>query len=262
MSDSTVHSALTFTDEGQGLPLVLLHGFPLDRRMWDAQVAELSGHWRVIAPDLRGFGQSRIGEPFCIADLADDVHTMLVQLAALPCVLAGLSMGGYVALAFARKYLHELSGLMLVDTKAEGDTPEQKAGRAKMIELAQKQGAKAVADQMLPKLLAEDVPRTRPAIAAAVRKMCEACPAKTIEHALAAMRDRPDQSPYLSMIKVRSLIIVGDADAITPVPVSEAMQKALPGAELSIIKGAGHMSPMEQPAQVNRAMTGFLQSLH
>jgi len=239
---------------------VLIHGFPLDWRMWDAQVAELSGHNRIIAPDLPGFGQSQSDQPFSIADLADHVHATLEKLAALPCVLAGLSMGGYVALAYALKYRADLRGLILVDTKAEADTPEQREGRAKMIDLVRKQGAKAVADQMLPKLVAEDVPRTRPAVAAAVRKMAEACPPKTIEHALLAMRDRPDQSPHLSSIKVPTLIIVGDADAITPVPLAQSMQKAIPNAQLAIIKGSGHMAPMEQPAQVNQAMSRFMQT--
>jgi len=254
-------SSLTFTDEGQGLPLVLLHGFPLDRHMWDAQVAELSAHWRVIAPDLRGFGQSRSEGPFSIADLADDVHIALGQLAALPCVLAGLSMGGYVALAFARKYIHDLRGLILVDTKAEGDTPQQREGRAKMIDLARTGGAKAVADEMLPKLVAEDVPRTRPAVAAPVRRMAELCPPRTIEHALEAMRDRPDQTSHLNSFNVPTLIIVGDADSITPPPVAQKMQQQIPGSELVVIKGSGHMSTMEQPAQVNQAIARFMKSI-
>ena len=261
MSNVPLSSALTFTDEGQGLPLVLLHGFPLDKHMWDAQVAELSAHWRVIAPDLRGFGQSRPQGPFSIEDLADDVHITLSQLAALPCVLAGLSMGGYVALAFARKYLRDLRGLILVDTKAENDNPQQREGRAKMIDLVRKQGSKAIADEMLPKLVAEDVPKTRPAIAAAVRKMAELCPPTTIEHALAAMRDRPDQSPHLASITVPTLIIVGDLDAITPPPVAEKMHQAIPNSDLVVIKGSGHMSTMEQPAQVNQAITRFMKSL-
>jgi len=261
MANVPVTSSLTFTDEGQGFPLVLLHGFPLDRHMWDAQVAELSTHWRVIAPDLRGFGQSRSEGPFSIADLADDVHIALSQLAALPCVLAGLSMGGYVALAFARKYLSELRGLILLDTKAEGDNPQQREGREKMIDLARTQGAKAVADEMIPKLVAEDVPKTRPAIAAAVRKMAEQCPPKTIEHALEALRDRPDQSPHLASIHVPTLIIVGDADVLTPPSVAQKMHQGIAKSELVVIKGSGHMSTMEQPAQVNQAIARFMKGI-
>src|SRR4051794_16033318 len=119
---------LPYTDRGRGEPLVLLHGFPLDRRMWDAQTEKLSDHYRVIAPDLRGFGQSRRSDPFTIESLADDTHLFLEQLAAAPCVLAGLSMGGYVALAYAKKYAADLRGLVLVDTKAEADSPQAKEG--------------------------------------------------------------------------------------------------------------------------------------
>src|SRR5688500_1730217 len=153
---------LPYTDKGKGRPLVLLHGFPLDRRMWDAQVERLSGHYRVIAPDLRGFGQSRRSDPFTIESLADDLHLFLEQLGALPCVLAGLSMGGYVSLAHAAKYPADLRGLILIDTKADADTDEGKKGRAKMIELVKKSGAKAVADQMEPKMLAPGTIQSRP----------------------------------------------------------------------------------------------------
>ena len=243
---------------GKGEPLVLLHGFPLDRRMWEAQVAEFSPHRRVIAPDLRGFGQSVSEESFTIELLADDVHHLLASMDAIPCILGGLSMGGYTALAYVRKYPADLRGLILVDTKAAADDPQQKEGRAKMIELVRREGARAVADQMLPRLVAEDVPRTRPAVARAVRAMMEACPAKTIEHALAAMRDRPDRTAELASISIPSLIVVGDADVITPVAVAQSMQMQIPNAMLAVIRGAGHMTPMEQPGQVNQALRRFV----
>ena len=229
--------------------------------MWDAQAVELSCRHRVLAPDLRGFGQSSDSAPFTIESLADDLHELLERLAALPFVLAGLSMGGYVALAYAHKYPADLRGLVLVDTKAEGDSAEQRAGRDKMIELARASGAKAVAEQMLPKMLAADTPRNRPAVAQALRAMMEACPPSTIEHALTAMRDRPDQTPNLASITAPTLILVGDGDAITLPAVAQAMQKQIAHAQLAIIKGAGHMTPMEQPAQVNQALSRFLQSL-
>jgi pimeloyl-ACP methyl ester carboxylesterase len=132
---------LPYTDRGRGDALVLLHGVPLDRRMWDAQVERLSDHYRVIAPDLRGFGRSVRHDPFTIESLADDIHLFLEQLMACPCVLAGLSMGGYVALAYAKKYQSDLRGLILVDTKAAGDTAEGRQGREKMIELVRLSGA-------------------------------------------------------------------------------------------------------------------------
>jgi pimeloyl-ACP methyl ester carboxylesterase len=261
-TDDNNGGGLHFIDQGRGTPVVLLHGFPLDSRMWAAQVPALTsaGH-RVIAPDLRGFGQSRSDQPFTIQSLADDVHALLAGLGALPVVLAGLSMGGYVALAYAKKYPDDLRGLMLLDTKAEADTAEGKDGRQKMIDLVRKDGAKAVADQMMPKMLAKDAAAQRPQVAQELRRLMEATPPETIEHALAAMRDRPDRSGELSSIRVPTLVIVGESDAITPPQGAEAMAKNIPGATLETIRGAGHMSPMEQPEQVNRALTAFLNSM-
>jgi pimeloyl-ACP methyl ester carboxylesterase len=239
---------------GQGAakpPLVLVHGFPLDSRMWEAQVAALAPARRVVAPDLRGVGRSRTDEPFTIESQGDSLRALL----------AGLSMGGYVALAYAKKYPGDLRGLILVDTKAEADTAEGKQARDKMIDLARKEGSKAVADQMMPKMLAKDAAEQRPQAASALRRIMESCPPATIANALAAMRDRPDRSGELSSINVPTLVLVGDGDAITPPDVAESMAQKIPGARLVVIRGAGHMSPMEQPEQVNRAMRGFLDGL-
>jgi 3-oxoadipate enol-lactonase len=253
---------LHYTDYGTGTPVVLLHGFPLDSRMWAAQVPALaSAGYRVIAPDLRGFGQSESDQPFTIESLADDVHALLAGIGVLPVVLAGLSMGGYVALAYAKKYPADLRGLALLDTKAEADTPEGKEGRQKMIDVVRKDGAKAVADQMMPKMLAKDAAGQRPQVAQDLRRMMEETDSKAIEHALGAMRDRPDRSGELGAIKVPTLVVVGDSDQITPPQGAEAMAKKIPGAKLETIRGAGHMSPMEQPEQVNRALTAFLDSM-
>jgi pimeloyl-ACP methyl ester carboxylesterase len=249
---------LFFTDQGAGPTVALIHGFPLDSRMWDAQAAELSDCCRVIRPDLRGFGRSASQVPFSIESLADDLHELLKAIKAMPVVLAGLSMGGYVALAYARKYPTDLRGMILVDTRADGDTPEGKANRQKMIALARQSGSEAIADVMLPRLLAPDAPRSRPQVAKALRSLMESCPPKTIEHALMAMRDRPDQTPFLASIPVPTLIIVGDADAITPPEVARAMHEQVPNSHLEVIRGAGHMAPMEQPAQVNQAIRHFM----
>ena len=253
---------LHYTDQGSGGAVLLVHGFPLDSRMWDAQLPALaSSGRRVIAPDLRGFGRSRSDSPFTLESLADDLHALAEALDAIPFILAGLSMGGYVALAYAKKYPGDLRGLVLIDTKAEADTPEGKEGRGKMIELVRKDGSKAVAEQMMPKMLARDAAEQRPQTAQALRLMMEACPPKTIEHALAAMRDRPDRSGELSAIKVPTLVIVGESDAITPQGVAESMAGKVPGARLEVIRGAGHMSPMEQPEQVNRTLRAFLERI-
>ena len=193
--------------------------------------------------------------------LADDVHALLGELKALPCILGGLSMGGYVALAYAKKYPTDLRSLALIDTKAEGDTAEGKAGREKMIELARTQGTKAVADQMMPKMLAPDADKTRPQVKRELDQIMNAQTPLTIEHALAAMRDRPDFVAHLPSIATPTLVIVGEHDAITPPGGAEKMSQAILKSTYVMIRGAGHMSSMEQPQQVTDALRRFASGL-
>ena len=248
---------VNYEERGTGTPFVLLHGFPLDSRIWREQIAALSDRFRVIAPDLRGFGQSKSNDVFTMESLADDVHALLRDLQALPCILGGLSMGGYVALAYAKKDPTDLRGLALIDTKAEGDTAEGKAGREKMMELARTQGTKAVAEQMMPKMLAQDADKTRPQVKRELDQIMNAQTPLTIEHALAAMRDRPDSVASLASIAVPTLVIVGEHDAITPPAGAEKMSTAIPKSTYVVIRGAGHMSAMEQPQQVTDALRRF-----
>ena len=259
MPARTVDGTLIFYDDsGKALPpIVLLHGFPLDARVWEVQRDALSDERRVITPDLRGFGRSESDKPFTMESIADDVHALLGDLGALPCLLGGLSMGGYAALAYAKKYPADLRGLLLIDTRAEADTPEGREGRQKMIELARDKGAPAVAEAMMPKMLA---PQSR-GVVADLRKIMEAQTARTIENALVAMRDRRDFCSELSSIAVPTLILVGEADAITPPAMAETLKKGIANSKLVVIKNAGHMSPMEQPDQVNRAIRDFVQSI-
>jgi 3-oxoadipate enol-lactonase len=251
--------SVCYQDRGRGKPVVLVHGFPLDSRMWEAQVEALSDRYRVIAPDLRGFGQSQSDEPFTIASQADDLHSLLKDLGALPCALCGLSMGGYIALAFARSYSSDLKALALIDTRAEGDTEQGKQNRDKMIKLVREQGARAVADQMLPKLIAEQTAQHRQDIAHKLRHIMESQSPRTIENALAALRDRDDYTRDLPGIRVPTLVLVGEHDAITPPSISEAMSKLIRHPTLVIIQRAGHMAPMEQPEDVTTVMRRFLE---
>ncbi len=251
-------TSLNYEERGTGTPLVLLHGFPLDSRIWREQIAALSDGFRVIAPDLRGFGQSTSSDPFTMESLADGVRALLADIQALPAVVGGLSMGGYVALAYAKKYPADLLGLALIDTKAEGDTPEGKAGRQKLIEVARAQGSKAVADEMMSKMLAPDAGASRPQVKAELDQIMNGQSPLTIEHALAAMRDRPDLSTHLPAIAAPALVIVGEHDAITPAAGAEGMSKAIPKSTYVVVTGAGHMSPMEQPRQVTDALRRFV----
>lgn len=259
---SAIH--LETSGDAGGVPLVLVHGFPLDGRIFDAQRRALADRWRVIVPDLPGFGRSGplpAGASFTIASLADDLHAALSAAGALPCVLGGLSMGGYVALAFARRHPEGLRGLALIDTRAEADTPEGRSGRESMIQAVRERGAKAAAEQMLPKMIAQSTAKSRPEIARAVREIMESQPAETIACALAALRDREAATPWLPQIAAPTLVMVGEHDAITPPALSEKMKAALPTSWLTVIPGSGHLSSMERPDEVTARLAGFMGQL-
>jgi pimeloyl-ACP methyl ester carboxylesterase len=248
-----------FIEAGAGPALVLLHGFPLRADMWQKQVDALAKGWRVIAPDFRGFKrQSADPGPFTLERLADDVHLLAKDLRLGSFVLGGLSMGGYVALAYVRKYASTTRGLILADTQAAADTDEQRANRDRMIGIALEEGAKPIADAMLKRLIPEQTAIARPQLVKQLRDMMETARPQTLAHALAAMRDRPDQTELLGQIRMPTLLIVGEHDAITPPTVMEKMAAEIPDAGFKVITGAGHMSPMEQPSQVNAAMREFL----
>lgn len=249
---------LNYNEKGEGSAAVLVHGFPLDRRIWDAQVEGLSDGYRVIAPDLRGFGKSQPGKPFTIEDLADDLHQLLEKIGALPCVLGGLSMGGYVSLAYVAKYPTDLKGLMLIDTKAEADTAEGKANRLKMIESCRVGGAKVVADSMASKMTA---PGASAEVVAKARRIMEECPPATIEHACLAMLSRRDYRGELPSIAVPTLVIVGEQDAFIPLALARDMSRQIARARLAVVGKAGHLAPMEQPDETNRVIGSFLADL-
>jgi pimeloyl-ACP methyl ester carboxylesterase len=251
-------SELYYLDQGAGVPVVLLHGFPVDARVWRYQIDALSNHHRVIAIDLPGFGRSPSDAPFTIDSLAADVHTLLKKINVLPCVIGGLSMGGYVALAFYQHFASDVLGLMLIDTRAVGDSPENKRNRDKLIEQVGQCGPCPVVDAMMPKVLADETVAAQPTIVAEVRQMMESCPPETMRRALAAMRDRHDRTELLPSIAEPVLIIVGQCDPITPPADAEQMRQSIPHATLAIISDAAHFSPLENPQSVNDAMRNFL----
>jgi pimeloyl-ACP methyl ester carboxylesterase len=260
MPTATINGmSMNWTDNGTGRPLVLMHGFPLDARMWREQVEGLSSRFRVIAPDFRGFGKSANEGPFTLDQLADDVHALVQHLKLGPVALAGLSMGGYVALAYVTKYPATLSSLLLIDTKAEADGTEARQNRDRMIAIAKEKGSKPIAEAMLGKLIAEETAKSRPAIGRQLREMMEDQKPASIAHALAAMRNRPDRTEMLASIAVPTLVIVGEKDAVTPVDVAKKMAERIPRAEFKIVPGVGHMSPVEDAETVNREILRFLQ---
>ena len=238
-------------------PLVLLHGFPLDGRIWEAVVPRLA-NYRVVTIDLPGFGKSATISANSMEQFSFALHDVLQTAGLLPCVIAGLSMGGYVAQDFLRRYRGDVLGLILVDTKSAADDPVQRAGRDAMIALVRDKGPTAVVDQMLHKVLGETTHRTRPMVVRRAREIMTAQSAAGIEHALTAMRDRPDYTADLPAIRVPVLIIVGEEDTIATPVTATAMAEKVPGSKRVQIFDAGHFAPLEAPEAFATAVDRWL----
>jgi pimeloyl-ACP methyl ester carboxylesterase len=244
---------------GAGEPVVFLHGYPLSGRLWDETVREVGPGFRCIVPDLRGHGESEASERADMARYADDVAELLDALGeSRPVVLVGLSMGGYVAFEFVRRHGDRVRELVLVDTRAGPDTPAAAQARRETAERVLREGTGAVADEMAERLFAPAAPRT---LRSRWREIMAATPRAGVAAALRAMADRPDSLPTLEALRVPVLVVVGEADTITPPAEAERMANAAGGAELEVVEGAGHMTPVERPAELGAILRRFLARL-
>lgn len=240
---------------------MFLHAFPLHAGMWAPQAA-LSAQARVLTVDAPGRGRSHAVPPSASLEARVDQIAALLDAEQIPkVVLAGLSMGGYTALAFCRRHAERLLGLLLADTRAEADTDEGRAGRMAMIQTAEREGIDAIANAMLPKLLGETTRRTRPDLVEQVRALIRDVPVPAIVSDLLCMAARPDSTALLPTIAVPTLVIVGEEDVPTPPAVARAMADTIPGASLAIIPHAGHLSNLEQQERFNQVVSDFLYGL-
>jgi pimeloyl-ACP methyl ester carboxylesterase len=254
---------ITCFDVGAGRPLVLLHAFPLHAGMWAPQLAAVPPGWRYVAPDLRGFGpegatpatDSAAGPS--IDDHAVDVAGLIEELGLGRIVLAGLSMGGYVAFALLRRAAHLVRALVLANTRADADSPDGRAGRDRMIALVEREGIEPLVREVLPRLLASPAGAAGDRVRALIRENRPVA----ITQALRALTTRPDSTPLLDAIGVPTLVIGGASDAITPPAETEGLARGIPGATFEIIEGAGHLSSIERPDAFNRVLIRFLAGL-
>jgi pimeloyl-ACP methyl ester carboxylesterase len=253
---------IAYADRGTGPGLVLLHAYPLDSSMWRDQIGALSDRFRVIAPDLPGFGGSAVAAGLTIDSVADVVAELLDHLGINErVVVGGVSMGGYIALAFARLYPQRVRALVLADTKADPDDEDARANRDRMIQVATDKGSAAVIDELLPKMLAPGTAERNPDLARFVREIAGGQKAEGIVAALKAMRDRPDARPGLSHVSFPTLVVVGNQDGITPPEKAHELAGQIPNARLVTIPGAGHLSNLENPIAFATAIREFLDAL-
>lgn len=252
---------LFYTEHGQGLPVLLIHAFPVNSALWQEQIAQhtMLGNVRLIVPDLRGFGQSDTPEgPYRMETLADDLAALLDHLAIERAVLAGVSMGGYIAFAFFRRHAERLQGLVLANTRAIADSEEGKAGRETNAQLALREGVGIIADMMLPKLVAPTAPDE---LKANLRAIIEQHSPVGIAGALRGMALRPESVSLLPQINVPTLLVGGRDDQITQRAEYDEMHAGIPGSELVIIEEAGHLACFEKPTAFNAAVATFLKRL-
>ncbi len=246
---------------GEGLPVVLLHGYPFNRSMWREQAEALSTNFRFITPDLRGHGESGEAATATMPDMAEDIAALLDELHIERSVICGLSMGGYVALAFYQLFPARVRALVLADTKAQADTQEAREVREQQALTALREGMEPIADAMLPKLLAPETFDEQPETVARVREMILSTKPAGAAAAQRGMAAREDRTEMLSRIEVPTLILVGSEDAITPPALSAEMQRGIHGSRLQLINGAGHVSNLERPAEFTGALKSFLSEL-
>lgn len=257
---------LNVVDRGRGPAVLLVHGFPLNHTMWGPQIDALSHHCRVIAPDLRGFGESAALEPgeteLTMERLADDLAELLDALNLTdPLAFCGLSMGGYIAWQFFQRHAERLNALILCDTRAAADTPQAREGRRELAHKVLDSGSEVAATAMLSRLVAERTPEKQPDVVEQVRRMIVGTPPQTIAAALAGMAARPDATELLERIDVPTLVVVGAHDALSPPREMREIADRIRGARYVEVPEAGHLAPLENPRAVNEALVNFLEQL-
>lgn len=253
---------IAFDDTGSGPVVVLLHGYPFNRSLWRDQVAVLQQKHRVVVPDLRGHGESAVVPgPSTMELMAGDVAGLLDTLNITQATIGGLSMGGYVALAFYRLFPSRVRSLILAATRAQGDNDEAKRNRAVQATKARQEGMEGIVDALLPKMLTADTVKNGPEIVKHLRGMMAGTNPEGAAAALEGMAIRQDQTSFLSQITVPTLIMVGSEDAITPPADAELMHREIAGSRLEIINGAGHVVNLEKPEEFNATVASFLNAI-
>ncbi|MEH7415386.1 alpha/beta hydrolase [Neobacillus drentensis] len=257
-STSLTNSTITYIDEGEGKPIVLLHGFCGSSEYWSEVIPGLSKNYRIIAPDLPGHGGSTTSlKNYSISDIADIMNEFLGELDVEKVTMFGHSLGGYITLAFAEKYGHSLNGFSLVHSTAFPDSEEAKQGRSTNIEKVKKDGIKTLIDGLVPKLFSPD--HLEEQYIESAKQIGYRTPSEGAIHTLSAMRDRPDRNSVLEAASLPVLLIAGEKDQIIPAEKTFSVSKA--NIKQTIIKDSGHMSMYEQPDELIAVIKDFMENI-
>jgi len=248
---------------GSGPPVFLLHPFPLHHEFWLPVAQSLSTRYQLIMPDLRGHGESGLGDgPATMTKHAEDLRRLMDEAGATRTPMVGVSIGGYIVFEFWRRFRERVRGLVLSNTKAAADSPEARSTRLSSAEDVLARGTEPFFAGMLQKAPAETTRRSRPDLIEAALGMMRKMSPEDVAGVQRGMAERPDSIPTLKSINVPTLIITGDEDVLTGVPEAELMKQNIAGAEMKVVSKAGHYSPFEQPEEVGRVLRQFLDSLY
>jgi pimeloyl-ACP methyl ester carboxylesterase len=265
MPTATVHGMkMNYVDTGgDGTPVLLVHGFPFNLEMWRPQIDALGDRWRLIVPDLKGAGGSDGPEDashYSMDSYADELNALLDELGIDKVVFGGLSMGGYIAFAFLRKFPDRVAALVLADTRAEADPPEGIEKRTNQQAQIRSEGTAGIVEALTGALLSPTTKEKRPDVVQALRNVMDN-PTRSYLGELEAMKGRPDSTGELASISVPTLIIVGEDDGVTPPDAARKMHEHIGGSRLVVLPEAGHVSNLEVPDAFNGAVAEFLQGL-
>jgi len=256
---------VSYSDEGpvEAPVVIFVHGFPLNKSMWNFQLEALKDEFRVIAYDVRGHGDSDPGnEDFSVDLFSNDLISFMDSLEIRKPVVCGLSMGGYILINAIGKFPERFDALILSDTQCIADTPEVRANRLNSIEYIKKNGLNDYAHESIKNLFAPMSLLTKDTEIASVREMIVNTSRQSIYNSLNALANRKDTSDILSHIKIPVLILVGSEDKITPPEMAESMHKKIAGSQLNIVEHAGHLSNMENPFEFNYQIRKFIASVY
>jgi 3-oxoadipate enol-lactonase len=244
---------------GSGPPVVLLHPFPANHELWKPAAQALVSHYRIILPDLRGHGDSGIGEgPATMEKQAADIARVLDQEKIGRAPFAGVSIGGYVLFEFWRKYRSRVEALVLCNTKAQADSAEARAGRLQAADDVMQSGTEVFFESLVPKLMGKTTCDTRPDLVDGALRMMRKMSPEDVAMVLRGMANRPDSAETLKTIDVPTLIVTGDEDAFTGVAEAELMRQNIQGSQMKVVARAGHYSPWERPEEVGKLVRQFV----